>query len=701
MNAPAAADLHFPTPDRQAIEAFARQAIVHSIQIVAITPDGPLTAKWFGADAVAAAEWAEQENLKGRNIHWTPNIVREGLERKAAKTDIVAARFAHLDIDPPLDITCKLRALTQAAAPPSLIISSGGGLQAFWAFDAPCVDLGAIEDINKRLAVQFGGDHCHNIDRLMRLPGTVNWPNKKKALAGRKPALARLLDGSTGAKHVPADICAHLPIMAHPEAPEKAVEHPQHHTLAHPSGATTPDTLGIMAGTKLREMIDKPKGDDRSRDAFAAACEMMRAGFEDWQVAGILTNPDLAVSAHCRDQSDPMRAAQRTISSGRIEVKAVPAAKSSASGNVTPLPIEYFADIEASLENHWLVRDLIPENGLALIYGAPGSGKSFLALDIGLRIATGMAVDGRQVNCSGVVYLAAEGQGGFRRRVNAFKRFHDVNGDVKFGLIPSAIDLLKPDAALPRLIASIEGAAERWGAPPGLIVIDTLAATFGGGDENGTDMLSYVNNLAKIRDHFQATVMAVHHRPKDHTNDTPRGHGSLMGAMDTMLIVGAGNLRSVVVKKQKDAEPGDPIKFNLCSVPLGTDSDGEQVTSAVVNYLRSFPKTALPKQPKEALDILVEAIAEVGVLPDAASIAQFSGLYVDEQVWRQRCADRGMGGDKEEGRRKAFSRAKDYLSAREFIALADGRVWRTQAASAGPDGAGDGKFMDFTSGAGF
>lgn len=77
-----------------------------------------------------------------------------------------------------------------------------------------------------------------------------------------------------------------------------------------------------------------------------------------------------------------MRAAQRTISSSWAEVKVAPAAKTASSGNVTPLPIEYFVDIEASLENHWLVRDLIPENGLALIYGAPGSGKSFLALDI-------------------------------------------------------------------------------------------------------------------------------------------------------------------------------------------------------------------------------------------------------------------------------------------------------------------------------
>lgn len=687
--------------DSSTIEAFARQYIADAIQLVAITPDGPVSAKWFGSDAKSAAIWADRENRKGRNIHWTPNIVRDGLDRKAAKKDILAARYAHLDIDPPIDIQSKHRELTEALVPPSLIVFSGGGIQAFWTFDAPNEDLGAIEDINKRLATQFGGDHCHNIDRLMRLPGTVNWPNKKKTLMGRAPALARLLSGSTGTKHAPASVCSDLPNPMQTELSESVAEPAAPHVIGQSSLAITPDDLGLVQGSKLRGMIERPKGEDRSRDAFAVACEMIREGFDDWQVAGILTNPQLPISAHCREQADAMRAAQRTTSKARTEVGTKAAATTSSNKNVTPLRIEYFADIQASLDNHWLVRDLIPENALALIYGAPGSGKSFLALDISLRIATGMAVDGRPVNRSGVVYLAAEGQGGFRRRVDAFRRLHDVKGDVHFGLIPSAIDLLKPDADLIRLIASIQSTAELWGAAPGLIVIDTLAATFGGGDENGTDMLNYVNNLCKVRDQFQATVMAVHHRPKDHANDTPRGHSSLMGAMDTMLIVNDGSVRTAKVKKQKDAEAGSPIKFNLESVPLGTDSEGDEVTSAVVKYLLSLPTTVLAKQPKEALDILAEAIAQIGTLPVTAGSAQFSGPYIAEQEWRQRCADRGLGGEKEEGRRKAFNRAKIYLTKHELIAITDGHVWQVQANLSAANDGGDVTFMDFSAGAGF
>lgn len=191
------AEQHLPMPERASIASFL-QAISQDIHLCSIVPDGLCMGRWFGADIPAATEWAVAESLAGRNVYWTTNHVAEGCNKKPSKVDIVAARFAHVDIDPPkgggpfdkLLIQAELLALS---VPPTLIIDSGGGLQAFWPLSGPA-SLAEIEAVNKSLAKRLGGDdRCHNIDRLMRLPGTVNYPNAKKCAAGRTPSLAKVI----------------------------------------------------------------------------------------------------------------------------------------------------------------------------------------------------------------------------------------------------------------------------------------------------------------------------------------------------------------------------------------------------------------------------------------------------------------------------------------------------------------------------
>lgn len=342
----------------------------------------------------------------------------------------------------------------------------------------------------------------------------------------------------------------------------------------------------------------------------------------------------------------------------------------------TPLPIEYFCDIKASLQNVWLVRNLIPQAGLVLFYGSPGSGKSFLAADICVRIAAGMDVDGRAVKQCPTVYVAAEGQAGFRRRVVAFREHHKIAHDTPFALVPTAVDLLSPDADMPRLIAAIEGAAEIFGGHPGLIVVDTLAATFGGGDENGKDMVAYVNNLARLRDQFGAAVIAVHHRPKDVTNNTPRGHGSLAGAMDTILCVEKGAMHSATITKQKDSEGGDPLHFGLVTVLLGEDEEQEPVNSAIVKYSRFKASKKLSGQQKEALDMLAELIQREGSVCEETAMANYRGPCVPVYVWREKWVQVDDDGDmKTETLQKSFKRAKEGLLRAEKIAEGAGRVW--------------------------
>ena len=164
-------------PERASIELFL-EAIGRDLHLCSIVPDGNCTGRWFGADVPAATEWAAAESLAGRNVYWTTNQVAEDCNKKPSKADIMGARFAHIDIDPPKDgrPIDKLRTQAELVAlpiPPTLIIDSGGGLQAFWRLSGRA-SLAEVESVNRSLAERLGGDHCHNIDRLMRLPGTVN-----------------------------------------------------------------------------------------------------------------------------------------------------------------------------------------------------------------------------------------------------------------------------------------------------------------------------------------------------------------------------------------------------------------------------------------------------------------------------------------------------------------------------------------------
>lgn len=192
-------------PDRESILTFLRDVIKEDIQLVAIKPDGGIIARWFGINHNDATNWAIAQNLDRKGLYWTVNISKPmdkkpsgGGSNMADMGDIVAHRFLHVDIDPPkdgadFDISAVCRNLDALEFSPSFIVASGGGVQAFWRLAERATDKAKVTAANKGLAKLVGGDNCHNHDRIMRLPGTINWPNRRKAGMGRKPALAKVL----------------------------------------------------------------------------------------------------------------------------------------------------------------------------------------------------------------------------------------------------------------------------------------------------------------------------------------------------------------------------------------------------------------------------------------------------------------------------------------------------------------------------
>lgn len=293
-------------------------ADLDQIHLVAINPadrDAWPLGRDFGTATEDAARWAAQVNADGWNVYWTVNSVRPGLEKKPAEKDMIAARFVHVDIDPPKDGSAwsrdeVLAALRAHRPEPSFVIDSGNGLQAFWRLSEPIENWQHAKDVNDQLRRHFGGDACHNIDRLMRVPGFVNYPDAKKTAGGRVPQLAGWVDADDGVVCELEQLRTSLPPVS-PRA-ENAER-----KAANDSGAEwrhiTPNDLGLGPFDSLRSAIEHPPGRDRSGDGVAVARLMATAKFADEQILGILLNPANAVSSHYLSQRDPRRAALRTL----------------------------------------------------------------------------------------------------------------------------------------------------------------------------------------------------------------------------------------------------------------------------------------------------------------------------------------------------------------------------------------------------
>ena len=302
--------------DRESIMAFLTAMLGDQIHLTAINPHpSPTMARDFANDVHAAAEWAVAENTRGSNIHYTPNRVRPGLHKKPSKADLTEMRVVHVDIDPPKDggpfdaeqVEADLRA---CAMPPHAIVNSGNGLQALWQITGGGME--AVEAVNRGIIQRFDGDNgTANADRLLRLPGTVNWPDNNKRRRGRVPVLAKTLHIGDHPSHELACLSNIFPAERRPE------KSPSKQALAlrptAPVTRLTADDLGLTKYDRLRALIEDPKSDDRSRDTFAFACKALERGCNEEHIIGVLLNPANGISAHCVAQPDPLRAARRAV----------------------------------------------------------------------------------------------------------------------------------------------------------------------------------------------------------------------------------------------------------------------------------------------------------------------------------------------------------------------------------------------------
>jgi hypothetical protein len=344
-----------------------------------------------------------------------------------------------------------------------------------------------------------------------------------------------------------------------------------------------------------------------------------------------------------------------------------------------------FDDVTLDIARTYLVKGLLDAGSLALAYGETGCGKTFVVLDLSLHVALGWSWHGRRVQKAGVIYVAAEGGSGVKKRLAAFRQYHTaIPAGVPFVLIPAQVDLLNQNADLEPLIQEILTHAKRFGTSALLVVVDTLSRVLAGGNENAPDdMGGFVRNIDCIRAETGACCLIVHHAGKDGSQGA-RGHSLLRAAVDTELQIERGIKKGenkqirAAVTKQKDGESGAVFGFRLEQLVLGTDEDGDRITSCVV-VPSDAPAKARKLSDREQLTL--QALQDLIVLegeklPQGTRFPTGGHHYgVRLSRLREEFHNRAMSGTDRETSRKAFLRVRQKLQAIGKIGVYEDWVW--------------------------
>ena len=262
---------------------------------------------------------------------------------------------------------------------------------------------------------------------------------------------------------------------------------------------------------------------------------------------------------------------------------------------------------------NWLVRGLIVQGTVSLLYGAPRSFKSFVLLDLVLRSASGMSWHERRTATRPVIYVASEGSAGLGFRMKTWSVMHRrALSDLPVMIVGEPVNLMDTLS-----VTDFITDAQRLGYEQPIVCVDTLAASMAGGDEDrARDMVIAINALYRIRDALDGTIVAVHHTGKDQSRG-PRGSSSAVGNADCIIRCtreGDTNRGTLRLEKQKDGEDGATFHFRAEVIEQVDLVPGEGIRSGLVtvageNANQLSPEeqlrwdTALIMNPNEVLGI--------------------------------------------------------------------------------------------------
>jgi len=319
----------------------------------------------------------------------------------------------------------------------------------------------------------------------------------------------------------------------------------------------------------------------------------------------------------------------------------------------------------------WLIKNILEEQTTMSLFGAPGSMKSFIVIDMGLCVATGKDWHGHKTKQGPCLYICGEGRANVKKRNVAWELHHGVKAPLFF-VSTIAAQLLDPAS-----LSDVEVAADEITAThgkPACIIIDTLNRNFGPGDENSTaDMTAFVQAIDQLCDRLGCAFVIVHHSGLA-AAERGRGSSALRGAMDFEYGCDkstADDIEDTVVtltnRKVKDHDAPPPMAFKPVLIDLGiVDEDMQPLMSIVLERTEQAP--AKKKKLSLANQIAIDALRALTV----------HGEDSTESLWRAECYARGISTtDKPDAKQKAFSRARNFLLSSYMVGTRDDLYWIT------------------------
>lgn len=594
-----------------------------------------------------------QKNNDKRNLYFTVNEPKpDAPDGKLKKEHIDKIHAVWIDADPDKKkdfaqerVRLKKFAgeLKDRSEPPTYITDSGGGIQAFWLLNEP-IDASHTEDAEARsrsLSETYETDSVHNVDRLMRIPFTYNMPTAKKK--GRKKALATVLHASSvkGTRYQNHDFI----IPVYKKENSKDFDHTELNmdeiTKPVPDELKKKFSTLLIKNRKVHDIwnnnITKPS---RSERDFTLCKELKWAGFTMQETAHIMWN-----FKHGKNKQLTQREITRCYN--RVESPFTGLSDDyidKINKQVNPLTeqrrsiydtsdIIYASNATLLSSGVPLFKKLLDLETLAISFGPSNSGKSFLMLSMALHLAAGRNWAGYKCKKQmSVLYVATEAGTAFAKRVIAARDAMGLKDasikELPFAYYPARLDLLNNKDDVKKICERIKTLEKDTDTKCGMVVIDTMSAAFGGGNENSSeDAPKFLNNMADIVSSMKVTVNVIHHTGKDESAGA-RGHSSLKGNVDTQIRIKSERrkdkyIRSFVPEKQRDDETGGQTKFGLQIVELAKDEDGDPITTCSVVFENDagFSDVAptileMMDEGEKALYLALKAYVDNGLNPD-------------------------------------------------------------------------------------
>ena len=523
------------------------------VQICTMKPDrGSIFVKSAPADDIEQLRSFVGDHQSDRNIYFGINPLKRGLDKKASKDDISHVCYFQADIDPASSASLhaereRIRAAIDRAHPePTVVIDSGGGYQVLYRLAKPIHvngDASELERGSKALEKLFGADHCANIDRIFRLPGTTNFPNRVKRRKGRAEAPAEVIRFS--------DATYDLKDFQNLTGDESLeVEHDDR-TITRQIPICDIDIDELALSPVIRQLIRTGKSlerdySSRSEAMMAVIRALRRAGYDDRVVFSVCLDTKNAISAHAWDQGDADKA-QRAVERVLNKIDAVMPVARSVVEKLDRLTAEIIHPAPRFVARRLSKREqivdvLIAERSLTLIAGAKSIGKSLLVLMLLGAIATGCGpfLGFRIVKARRCLYV--DGEMPAKELQERLKFIFGSKAPIKLEVLSSedtrevldgSLKINNPlhQAAFMRVLEELEAAGRR----PEVIAFDNLSTLCMGMDENSNsgEMDHLIEFFMRLR-HAGYAVIFVHHLNKQ---GSQRGGNRKEDPVDVSIVL--------------------------------------------------------------------------------------------------------------------------------------------------------------------